>query len=90
MFYGDLEIAGHARRQPQRLRVGALHPLPLGLKTGERLGGIPIQRRDAHQSDELQALGGLSAGTDLVNEVRAADIHPAALDIPADSSRRCW
>ena len=47
--------------------------------------GSAIQRRDAHQSDELQPLGGLRAGTDLVNEVLAADIHPAALDIAVEA-----
>ena len=36
-----------------------VYPLLLGLQPREGLSGVGIQRRDAHQPDELQALGGL-------------------------------
>jgi len=78
--HGNLQVARHARRKPKRLWVIPLHPEPLGLQPGERVVGCPVQRRDAHHTFQMQALGGLDDPAQLVDQVRPAHIHAATVE----------
>ncbi len=77
MFYRDLEVAGHPRRQPERLLVGLLHPLLFFFEAREGFVRIGVQRGDGHQPHELQPVGGRRGGTQLVDRIRTADVHTA-------------
>ena len=56
-----------------------------GLQPRERIVGIGTQRRDAHQADELQRLGGLHLGAQFIDQVRAPDVDSAARDVAVEA-----
>ncbi|CKS75609.1 Uncharacterised protein [Mycobacterium tuberculosis] len=56
MFDGDFKVVGHARRQTDRVREHRTHPVVLRLQPVKGLVRVPIQRRNAHQPDQFEAL----------------------------------
>ena len=85
MFYGRFEVAGHPGGQPEGLRVVPLYALVFGAQPCERIVGLGTQRRDTHQPNELQRLGGLHLGAQFIDQIRAPDVDSAARDIAVET-----
>src|SRR4051812_33744172 len=77
MSYRAVEVAGHSGGDSERLQKLLLDPLVLLGQPRERLIWIGAKWRDGHQPDELQALGVVDGGAQVVDSLRVADVHPA-------------
>ena len=72
---------------PPTVRGAAGRPVPAGARpaNARRPRRVGIQRRDAHQPDELQALARTAPGAEFVDQVRAADVDPAPRDVAVEA-----
>ena len=85
MFHRDFQVVRHARGQSHRLRKRPEHPAVLRFEPVKGLSGVPVQRRDAHQPDQLQALRLLDPRTDFVDRAWRSDVDAAPGYVPIEA-----
>ncbi len=85
MFDRRLEVVRHSGGQSDRVRVGLLHPLMFRLQPCERAIRLPIQRRDTHQPNQFQCVGGVDLRADFVDRAGIGDIDPATRHITVEA-----